>query len=138
MCYSRVDWAVIVAVSEMVTCGVSTRKMERVASSMVVDRMSASQVSRICESLDAAVADLQCRDLSSVSRPCIWADAAYVKCRDGGRVSSCALITAIGAGSATGERFQEISQWAWLVRGVVVGDAVEMQISLIPMRWFCC
>ena len=98
--YSRVDRAVVAAVSEMVTCGVSTRKVERVAASLGIDRMSASQVSRICESLDDVVADLQERDLSGTSFPYIWVDATYVKCRDGGHVSSCALVTAIGACSA--------------------------------------
>ena len=44
--YSRVDRAVIAAVSEMVTSGVSTRKVERVAQTLGIDRMSASQVSR--------------------------------------------------------------------------------------------
>ena len=97
--YSRVDRAVIAAVSEMVTSGVSTRKVERVAATLGIDRMSASQVSRICESLDAAVADLQGRDLSEVEFPYIWVDATYVKCREGGHVSSCALVTAIGAGA---------------------------------------
>ena len=97
--YSRVDRAVIAAVSEMVTNGVSTRKVERVAASLGIDRMSASQVSRICESLDEIVADLQGRDLSDVAFPYVWVDATYVKCRDGGHVSSCALVTAIGAGS---------------------------------------
>ena len=61
--------------------------------------MSASQVSRICESLDDVVADLQERGLSGTSFPYIWVDATYVKCRDGGHVSSCALVTAIGAGA---------------------------------------
>ena len=56
---SRVDRAVIAAVSEMVTNGVSTRKAKRVAQSMGIDRTSASQVSRICSSLDETVADLQ-------------------------------------------------------------------------------
>ena len=65
--YSRVDRAVIAAVSEMVTNGVSTRKVKRVAQSMGIDRMSASQVSRICSSLDESVADLRERDLSDVS-----------------------------------------------------------------------
>ena len=97
--YSRVDRAVIAAVSEMVANGVSTRKVERVAASLGIDRMSASQVSRICESLDDIVADLQKRDLSDVSFPYIWVDATYVKCRDGGHVSSCALVAAIGAGA---------------------------------------
>lgn len=97
--YSRVDRAVIAAVSEMVTSGVSTRKVERVAQTMGIDRMSSSQVSRICETLDATVADLQTRGLSDVTYPYLWLDATYIKCRDEGHVSSCALVTAIGAGA---------------------------------------
>lgn len=97
--YSRADRAVVAAVSEMVTCGVSTRKVERVARTLGVERMSASQVSRICESLDATVADLQGRDLSDVSFPYVWLDATYVKCRSDGHVSSTAVVTAIGCGS---------------------------------------
>ncbi len=97
--YSRTDRAVVAAVSEMVANGVSTRKVARVAEAMGVGRMSASQVSRICESLDGAVSDLCGRDLSDVSWPYVWLDATYIKCRDNGHVSSCALVTAIGAGS---------------------------------------
>lgn len=97
--YSRVDRAVVAAVSEMVTNGVSARKVRRVAQSLGIDRMSASQVSRICTSLDDAVADLQLRSLSGVTFPYVWLDATYIKCRDGGRVQSAALVTAIGAGS---------------------------------------
>lgn len=97
--YSRVDRAVVAAVSEMVTSGVSTRKVARIASALGVDRMSASQVSRICESLDAIVEDMQTRGLSDTAFPYVWLDATYIKCRDSGHVSSCALVTAIGAGS---------------------------------------
>lgn len=57
--YSRVDWAAVAAVAEMVTNGMSARKVERVAAQMGIGRMSASQVSRNCESLDGAVADMQ-------------------------------------------------------------------------------
>lgn len=70
--YSRVDRAVIAGVSEMVTNGVSTRKVKRVAQTMGIDRMSARQVSRICSSQDELVADLQERDLSDVTYPYIW------------------------------------------------------------------
>lgn len=97
--YSRADRAVVAAVSEMVTNGVSTRKVKRVAQSMGIDRMSASQVSRMCSSLDESVTDLRERDLSDVSYPYVWLDATYIKCRDAGRVQSTALVTAIGAGS---------------------------------------
>ena len=97
--YSRADRAVVAAVSEMVTNGVSTRKVKRVAQSMGIDRMSAGQVSRMCSSLDDAVADLQERDLSGARFPYIRLDATSIKCRDAGRVQSTALVTAIGAGS---------------------------------------
>lgn len=63
------DRAVIAAVSEMVTNGVSTMKVKRVAQSMGTDHMSAGQVSRMCSSLDESVADLQERDLSDVIQP---------------------------------------------------------------------
>lgn len=70
--YSRVDRAVIAAVSEMVTCGVSTRKVERVAGALGIDRMSASQVSGMCESMDDAVAAPQGRGLSEAVLPDVW------------------------------------------------------------------
>ena len=97
--YSRADRAVVAAVSEMVTNGVSTRKVKRVAQSMGIDRMSASQVSRMCSSLDDAVADPRERDLSDVKYPYVRLDAAYIKRGGGGRVQSTAPVTAIGAGS---------------------------------------
>lgn len=99
MRYSRVDRAVAAAVSEMATSGVSTRKAERTAARMGFDRMSASQVPRMRGSLDDIVADLRGRDLSDAAFPYVWPDATYVKCRNEGRVSSCALVTAIGAGA---------------------------------------
>lgn len=67
--FSRVDRAVIAAVSEMVTNGVSTRKVKRVAQSMGTDHMSASQVSRMCSSLDESLADLRERDRRTSSTP---------------------------------------------------------------------
>lgn len=97
--WSRTDRAVAAAVAEMFANGVSTRKVERVARAMGIERMSSSQVSRICESLDEAVAEMQGRDLSEHAYPYVWLDATYVKCREGGRVRSTALVTAIGAGS---------------------------------------
>ncbi len=76
--FSRVDRAVIAAVSEMVTNGVSTRKVKRVAQSMGTDHMSAGQVSRMCSSLDESIADLQERDLPDVIRP--YPGATWQRC----------------------------------------------------------
>lgn len=98
--YTRTDQAVIGAISEMVANGVSTRKVERVASRMGISRMSASQVSRICSSLDEVVSDLQQRLFSDVAFPYLWLDATYIKARnDDRKVASTAVVTAIGAGS---------------------------------------
>lgn len=97
--YSRAGRAVIAAVSEMAANGVSAGKAKRAARAMGIDRMSASQVSRICSSLDESVAGLRERDLSDVTHPYIRLDATYVKRGDAGRVRSTAPVTAIGAGS---------------------------------------
>lgn len=96
--YSRVDRAVIAAVSEMVTNGVSTRKVDKAAHAMGIGRMSASQVSRICESLDAVVEDLQTRVFGELRFPYLWLDATYLKCRDAGHASPTALVTATACG----------------------------------------
>lgn len=98
--YSRVDQAVIGAISEMVTNGVSTRKVQRVAEQMGITKMSASQVSRICSNLDEIVADLQERIFEDTTFPYLWLDATYIKARNEHRkVCSTAVVTAIGADS---------------------------------------
>ena len=54
--YCRVDRALVAAVAEMYAMGISTRKVEAVAGELGVRSMSKSQVSRLCEVLDAEVA----------------------------------------------------------------------------------
>ena len=93
-----VDKAVAAAVAEMYATGVSTRKVERVAAKLGIERLSASQVSRICERLDAEVAELRSREFS-VPMPYLFLDATYVKCRRDNRVQSTAVVTAIAVGA---------------------------------------
>jgi putative transposase len=94
--YSRTDRALVAAVAEMYRSGVSTRKVEGVAKTLGVDRLSKDQVSRICAALDAEAADLNGRMFGEDEElPYLWLDATYVKCRDGGHVSSTAVVTAI-------------------------------------------
>lgn len=103
--YSRTDRAVVAAVAEMYATGVSTRKIEKVAAKLGVSKMSASQVSRICEALDEEVTDLQHQVFEDVEFPYLWIDATYIKARDGGHVSSMAAVTAIGCGEDGIRRF---------------------------------
>ncbi len=94
--YQRVDRAIVAAVSEMYATGTSTRKVEKVAKAMGVERLSKDQVSAICESLDSEVEELVTRPLGSLRMPYLWIDATYVKCRRNRRVASTAVVTAIG------------------------------------------
>ena len=88
---SQADKAVAAAVAEMYANGVSTRKVERIAQRMGIDRLSSSQVNRICKRLDAEVAALRAREFD-MAMPSPFLDAAYVKCRREGRARSAAVI----------------------------------------------
>jgi len=94
--YQRTDRALVAAVAETCSTGTSTRKVERVACKMGVERLSKDQVSAIAHELDADVEELLSRDLGDVGTPYLWLDATYVKCRREGRVASTAVVTAIG------------------------------------------
>ena len=82
----------------MCATGVSTRKIERVAARLGIDRLSASQVGRICERLDAEVAELRSREFG-VPMPYLPLDATYVKCRRDSRARSTAPVAAIAVGA---------------------------------------
>ena len=96
---SRADRAVAAAVAESWANGVSTRKMERIAQKMGIGRLSKDQVSAMCRSLDAGVAEPASRDLGEVgSATCSWTPRTSSAGGDG-RVQSTAVVTAIGVGS---------------------------------------
>lgn len=46
--YQRVDRAIVAAVAEMYATGTSTRKVQKVAAAMGIERLSKDQVSAIC------------------------------------------------------------------------------------------
>lgn len=94
--YQRVDRAIVAAVAEMYATGTSTRKVQKVASAMGIERLSKDQVSAICEHLDSEVEELVTRPLGDLRTPYLWIDATYVKCRRERRVASTAVVTAIG------------------------------------------
>ena len=95
---SRADKAVAAAVAEMYANGVSARKVERIAQRMGIDRLSSSQVSRICKQLDAEVAALRTREFG-MAMPYLFLDAAYIKCHRAVRARSAAVVTAIAVGA---------------------------------------
>jgi transposase-like protein len=96
---SRVDVSVAAVVMEMYSCGVSTRKVERVAERLGISSLSSSEVSRLCDGLDREVEEMRTRDLSGMPCCYLWLDATYMRCRDGSSVVSKGLVTAIGLGA---------------------------------------
>lgn len=96
--WSRVDRAVICAVAEMYSLGVSTRKVGKVLERMGADRLSKDRVSRICAALDAEVAELRERELPSMRFAYPWVDATYVSCRRNGHGATAAVVSAIAVG----------------------------------------
>ena len=97
--HQRVDWAVVAAGAKMYATGTSTRKVQRVAAAMGIERISRDQISAICASLDSEVEELSTRPPGDLPAPYLWLDATYVKCRRSGRVASTAVATAIGCDS---------------------------------------
>lgn len=96
--YTRVEASMVGLVQEMYVAGVSTRKVERVASELGVSSLSSSEVSQLCSGLDAEVEAFRTRDLGGQAHPYVWLDATYLKCRVEGRYVSVGLVTAIGMG----------------------------------------
>src|SRR4051812_43537080 len=98
----RAEQALVAVVREAYVNGVSTRKVDGLVQALGLDGISKSQVSRLCETLDAEVERFRQRPLEG-TYPYVWLDATFVKVRDGGRVVSMAIVVAIGV-TASGER----------------------------------
>src|SRR5438128_6501759 len=90
----RSEQALVSVVQEAYVAGVSTRKVDRVVESLGL-RISKSEVSRICQGLDAQVDAFRSRPLEG-AYPYLWLDAKVEKVRDGGRVVRKCLVLAYG------------------------------------------
>lgn len=103
--YCRIDRALVATIAEMYVMGISTRKVEAVAGELGISSMSKSQVSRLCEVLDAEVATFRSQRFDGVRFAYLYLDATYVKCRVDGRSASQAVVTAIGLDETGHKRF---------------------------------
>jgi putative transposase len=92
----RSEKALIRVVQEAYINGVSTRKIERLAKSLGIEKLSASQVSQITKGLNEQAEKFRNRKLAK-EYPFVWVDALYEKIRDNeGQVVSIAVMTAYG------------------------------------------
>ena len=90
--------ALTAVIQEAYIQGVSTRSVDDLVKAMGMTGISKSQVSRLCEEIDARVSAFLDRPLEG-DWPYLWVDATYVKVRQNGRVVSVAVIVAVGANS---------------------------------------
>src|SRR5450756_277829 len=98
----RGERALVAVVQEAYVQGVSTRKVDDLVQALGMNGISKSQVSRICQELDAEVERFRTRKLEG-DYPYVWLDATFLKVRENSRVVSQAVVIAIGVRS-TGER----------------------------------
>ncbi len=98
----RGERALVAVVQEAYVQGVSTRRVDDLVQALGINGISKSQVSRLCQTLDAEVARFRTRPLDG-PYPYVWLDATYLKVRQDGRVVSMAVVIAIGV-RGTGER----------------------------------
>ena len=110
----RAERALVAVVQEAYLQGVSTRRVDDLVQALGITGISKSQVSRLCQELDAEVERFRTRRLEG-PYPYLWLDATFLKVRQEGRVVSQAVVVAIAV-RATGERE---------VLGLDVGPSVD-------------
>ena len=82
--YPRTDRAAAAAVAESWANGVSTRRMERIARKMGMERLSRDRAGAMCRSLDAEVGEPASRDPGGIEVPAVgtapaaWSSRRYV------------------------------------------------------------
>jgi putative transposase len=99
----RAERALSAVVQEAYVHGVSTRKVDDLVKALGMGGISKSKVSELCEELDEEVERFRCRPLEG-PYPYVWLDATYLKARQDSRVSSTAVVIAVGVNAKSGER----------------------------------
>jgi putative transposase len=136
--YSRVEQALLMTIAESYIQGVSTRRMEELVKSFGLDRISASEVSRICKILDEKVDEFLKRPIETKILY-LLVDATYFKVRQGVQYKTKALLIVVGIredglreilGASIAES-EDSGFWSALFRSLKDRglDGVEMVIS---------
>src|SRR5690348_7094302 len=94
--HRRAEAALTSVVATCYLLGVSTRRMEKLAESLGITRLSRSQVSEMARDLDAQVEAFRTRPLDAGPYTFVAADALVLKVREGGRVVNVHALLAAG------------------------------------------
>lgn len=92
--YQRSEKALVGALAEMYVQGVSTRKVKAVTEALCGHEFSASSISQVNKTLDAALTAFSERRLAE-PYPYLILDARYERVRDGGVITSQAVLIAV-------------------------------------------
>jgi len=96
----RAEAALASVVATSYLLGVSTRRVEKLAASLGVTRLSKSQVSAMAAELDELVEQFRSRPLDAGPYTFCWIDALTQKVREGGRTVSVHCLIATGVNAA--------------------------------------
>ncbi len=110
---SAASKSLFLALIEMVTDGVSTRKVRRATEELCGTRFFKSTVSELCKAMDPVVTDWNERDLSERPYPFVIVDVMYIKICKEGRVLSQGVLIVTGVNE---EGYREIL-------GLKIGDS---------------
>ncbi len=95
----RAEAALTSVVATCYLLGVSTRRMEKLAETLGITRLSKSQVSEMARDLDGQVEAFRTRPLDAGPYTFVAADALVLKVREGGRVVNVHALLAAGVNS---------------------------------------
>lgn len=96
--YQRSEKALVTALAEMYVQGVSTRKVKRITEELCGHSFSASAISGVVKKLDEQLKAFAERRLDE-PYPYLILDARYERVREGGVISSQAVLVAVGIGA---------------------------------------
>jgi putative transposase len=99
----RAERALATVVATSYLLGVSTRRVEKLAESLGVTKLSKSQVSVMAAELDEMVTSFRSRPLDAGPYAFVWIDALTQKVREGGRTVNVHALIATGV-NADGRR----------------------------------
>ena len=103
--YKRMTGDVEEAILEMYLSGISVRKIAGVTDALSKVRIGKDAVSRIASRLEEQQKEWRERSLEEKEYPYLYLDATYLKVRWGARVTSMALLAAVGVDE---EGFREV------------------------------
>jgi transposase-like protein len=132
----RAERALASVVATSYLLGVSTRRVEKLAESLGVTKLSKSQVSVMAGELDEMVAGFRNRRLDGAPYAFVWLDALTQKVREGGRTVNVHALIATGV-SAEGKReilgidvasSEDGAGWLAFLRGLVARGLSGVQL----------